>query len=273
MITISYRLDEYKIVESDSGDLTWETHGGFGAIQKGRCFRKGSLLFIGPAETDEPGFLKREFLEHLKTLPAWSKTRQSCKGFEIYRCMTQKPVTKPEMMLWILEPSDHEAGSLRENTEAVYRLLRYELIMKPTGEIFWKTPTGPTAISCGTCIILEDILFIGPKQSTENSVSTRGFFPDLKRRPKWDQTTYYSTNIPLRTCSPETGEPKEQKRRIVKRRMMDKPLSEKPIKRHPDVKVTDSTLWVASMLLISSGIKKSKRCINNLLIRYLLFKR
>jgi hypothetical protein len=46
--------------------LSWEAHFGLGALQEGKCFRKGMILFIGPAEGDRPGYLKKDFLDHLK---------------------------------------------------------------------------------------------------------------------------------------------------------------------------------------------------------------
>jgi hypothetical protein len=45
-----YKLSEYKIIESDTGELRWEAHFGLGALQEGRCFKKGTILFIGPDE-------------------------------------------------------------------------------------------------------------------------------------------------------------------------------------------------------------------------------
>lgn len=264
MVTNSYRLDEYKIIESNTGELTWEAHRGFGGLQKGRCFRKGGILFIGPLETDEPGFLKREFLEHLKPLPAWSKTKHYCVSFEIHHCKTHKRVTKPEMTLWMLDKNDNGAGRWNENPDAVYRLLRYELTVKPTGEILWKTPMGPTAVSSGTCIISEDILLIGPKQSIETGVSRRRFVSNLKRLPKWDQTAYYSTKISLRNCYSAVSESNEQKTWAATRRTEGKHRSGKRTKRDTDAKLTASTLWKARAGLFSRGVKKSTRCICNL---------
>jgi hypothetical protein len=34
-----YKLGEYKIIESDAGELRWEAHFGLGELQEGRCFK------------------------------------------------------------------------------------------------------------------------------------------------------------------------------------------------------------------------------------------
>ncbi|MFZ0448217.1 MAG: hypothetical protein WAL98_03160, partial [Desulfatiglandaceae bacterium] len=99
-----YKLGEYKIIESDMGELRWEAHFGFATLQEGRCFRKGTILFIGPAENDRAGFLKGDFFDHIKPFPAWSETKYCCRGLDIYHCKTCKRVTKQEMLLWMLGP-------------------------------------------------------------------------------------------------------------------------------------------------------------------------
>ena len=98
-----YRLAEYKIIEGEAGGLSWEAHFGFATEQKGRCFKKGMILFIGPAEGDCPGYLKRDFLDHLRQFPEWSKTRYYCRGLEVFHCKTGRRVTEREMHLWGLE--------------------------------------------------------------------------------------------------------------------------------------------------------------------------
>ncbi len=87
-----YRLGEYKIIESDTGQLMWEAHFGFGESEKGRCFRKGSVLFIGSAENCRNGFLKGEFLDDLKKYPKWGKTKFYCIGVCVHHCKNGKSV-------------------------------------------------------------------------------------------------------------------------------------------------------------------------------------
>ena len=111
MDTKAYRLGDYKILELGTGELRWEAHSGFAQFQKGRCFPKGTILFICPAESEQIGFLKGEFLDHIKAFPAWSKTRYYCRDFEIYNCRTGKRVTKQDMLMWTLGSSRRETDT------------------------------------------------------------------------------------------------------------------------------------------------------------------
>jgi hypothetical protein len=84
----SYRLGRYKITESSNGGLRWESHSGFSETRTGACYIEGNILIIGPWDDEKPGFLKREFMEHLKPLPAWEKTDYYCPSRAISRCGT-----------------------------------------------------------------------------------------------------------------------------------------------------------------------------------------
>ena len=52
-----YRLGEYKVIRTATGQLEWEAHAGFGSFRTGRCFRKGSILFIGDLHLSTRGLL------------------------------------------------------------------------------------------------------------------------------------------------------------------------------------------------------------------------
>ena len=216
-----YRLGEYKIIESDTGQLMWETHSGFGEIQKGWCFRKGSILFIGSAESYQNGFLKGEFLDDLKKYPKWGKTKFYCTGAGVRHCKNGKSVTKDKMMLWTLR-RDREAaktfsngasaGKVAEN--AVYRLQRYEIAVGADGRIISKTYSGSNSVSCGNCYILENILFIGPQKNKPSSFDKRQFLASLQQRPLWDQTAYFSKKFFLHECKPG-NEVKEEREKML----------------------------------------------------------
>ena len=228
-----YKLEEYKIIESDTGELRWEAHFGFGVLQEGRCFRKGSILFVGPAENDRPGLLKREFLDHLKPFPAWLKTKYYCRGLEVYHCKTGKRVTKEEMLLWLIDRGIDEGDrvysekpgqrsnniSTRKATEDVaLRHQRYEIIKKTNGQIVWKTYAGPNTVSGGTCLILEDILFIGSRQNEQSTLIKRQFLENLQLLPKWDHTKYCCPKLSLHDCKTGNRVQEERKRRHGERR-------------------------------------------------------
>jgi hypothetical protein len=74
----SYRLKEYRITELSDGRLWWDTHSGFGTQIGGPCYVYGNILIIGRQGNEENGFLKLEFIESLKRLPRWNRTRYYC---------------------------------------------------------------------------------------------------------------------------------------------------------------------------------------------------
>ncbi len=229
-----YKLGENKIIESNTGVLMWEAHFGLGAFQEGRCFRKGSILFIGPAESGHLGFLKGEFIDHLKPLPAWLKTKYYCRGLEVYHCKTGQRVTKVEMQVWMLDGGIDEGDRLfsekpgqRSNDittgkargDVAFRLQKYEIIEKTNNQFVWRTSAGPNTVSVGNCIILEDILFIGSWQNKQYAMSKRQFLANLQQLPKWDQTKYFCPKLALHEC--KTG-------KIIQEESRGRPGDRKP---------------------------------------------
>ena len=108
MKTSLYKLKEYKIIERDTGELSWDAHFGLGSLREGRCFKKGSILFIGPAGNERLGYLMLEYTDHLKRLPNWLKTDYYCTSIEIFHCDTGKSVSKEEMNFWEYDPRRKE---------------------------------------------------------------------------------------------------------------------------------------------------------------------
>jgi len=252
-----YKLDEYKIIESDTGDLRWEAHFGIGRLQEGRCFRKGMILFIGPAESDCIGFLKGEFLDHLKQFPEWLNTKYYCRGLDVYHCRSCKRVTKVEIQLWMLDRGIDEGGRIftekpepcwdgistrRIAGDVAFRLQRYEIIKKANGQIVWKTHSGPNTVTGGNCITLEDILFIGSRQNEQSTMSKRQFLSNLQQLPKWDQTRYYCSKLSLHDCKTLKRLQEERKRRAGKRRPTKTHTVEKGYKNRTKFKLKISDL-------------------------------
>ncbi len=211
-----YKLGEYKIIEYDAGQLRWEAHFGLGALQEGRCFTKGTILFIGPADNNRPGFLKGEFLDHLKQFPEWLKAKYYCRGLDVYNCKTGKRVTKEEMLLWMLDRGIDEEGRIfleksgqrsknisirRKAGDLAFRLQEYQITIKTNCQVLWKTYAGPNTSSGGNCIILEDILFIGSRQNEQSDLIKQQFLANLQQLPKWDQTRYFCPKLSLHECN------------------------------------------------------------------------
>jgi len=225
-----YRLGEYKIIESDTGGLKWEAHFGLGALQEGRCFTKGTILFMGPPENDRPGFLIGEFLDQLKPFPEWQKSKYYCRGLEVYQCKTGKRVTKKEMHLWMLDrgadkggrsfseksgESSNNVSSRTETGEVAFRLQKYEIIQKTNDQVVWKTYSGANIVNSGTCIVLEDILFIGSRQTEKSNLTKQQFLANLQQLPEWVQTRYFCNRLTLhdRKTGNRVQEVEEEKQR------------------------------------------------------------
>lgn len=211
----NYRLGEFQITESDTGELRWKAHFGLGALQEGTCFTKGTILFIGPSRSDRSGFLKGEFLDHLRQFPEWFKTKYYCRSPEIYHCMTGKRVTKAEIQIWRLERSLDEYGRIlakkpgtyaddrygrSETGEVAFRLQRYEVIKQGSDRAYWRTFAGPDTVSTGGCVILEDILFVCPRRTGQFHLAKRQFLSNLKKLRRWDQTRYFCLRVSLYDC-------------------------------------------------------------------------
>jgi len=85
---IFYKLGRYKITEMNKGRLFWKSPGGLGRLKRGRCFIKGSILFLEPSETEQTGLMKKEFLQRLNQLPDWVSTKYFCASYAIYYSST-----------------------------------------------------------------------------------------------------------------------------------------------------------------------------------------
>jgi len=267
----SYRLGHYKIMESGTRELRWEAHSGFATLQEGRCFRKGTILFIGPAENDQGGFLKGDFLDHIKPFPKWAKTKYCCRSLDIYHCKTCKRVTKQEMLLWMLgpgrdegdRPCSEESDQGSDNIsvrgaagDVAFRLQRYEITKKSDGQILWKTPAGLNTVRGGTCTVLEDILFIGPQQDTQSDLIRRKFLANLQQLPKWDQTKYFSPKYSLYGCRSWSSVQEERKWWPRVRRAAEKHYARKGGKKSAKFKLKRSDLWGNRVMLFSHRAEK-----------------
>jgi hypothetical protein len=212
-----YKMGEYKITEKDSDELLWEMHFGMGALKEGKCFRKGQILFLGPACDERAGFLKGEFLDHIKPFPCWLKTRFYCPGPHIRRCDTGKKVSAHEMLRWANDPEHHltrkayrqknhphlKRNGPDENTiEVSYSLNDHEIVKKGNGVVLWKKSGTLNRVNSGWCIIMEDILFIGPSENEHPDTQKRLFHERLKLLPKWDDTEYYACDFEILECNP-----------------------------------------------------------------------
>ncbi len=272
MATKIYRLGEYKIIDFGTGEVRWEAHSGFAGLQEGRCFRKGTILFIGPAENDQIGFLKGDFLDNIKAFPLWSKTPYYCRAFDVSYCKSGKRVAKQEMLLWTLGRGRDEAHrplpegpTQRSNptmawkavTNETFRLEPYEIARETTGQIVWKTASGPNTISQGTCTVLENILFIGPGGNTEFYLTGRQFAEQLQQLPKWDQTEYYCPKSSLCDCTSWNRVKEATKTRPRAKTVTGKHDAAGKIGKRIRFKPVRTDIWKRQALIFSHRAKES----------------
>jgi hypothetical protein len=203
----AYRLGEYKIIEYEHGDLWWETHIGLGSSKSGKCFINGDILFIKPSDSMGPGFLKGEFLDHLKKLPKWEKTKYYCASYKIHECKSgrSKPLfdrsgnrSQDEAIIeknrsTQIEIAKTEDKSVKADTmdHISHKLGRYEITEMNTGKLFWKSPGGLGSIKKGRCHIRNSILFLEPGETEQSSLLKREFMQQLIRLPDWEKTEYF----------------------------------------------------------------------------------
>ena len=118
----------------------------------------------------------------------WTLGRSLREGIEIHRCA-------PKVF-------SNCASSGKTTGNAVYRLQRYEIIIKTDGQIISRTYSGSNSVSSGNCFILENILFIGPQQYKPSNFNKRQFLANLRQLPRWDQTDFFCKRFSLHECKP-----------------------------------------------------------------------
>ena len=200
-------MTEYKIIENAHGDLWWETHIGLGSLKSGKCFINGNILFIKPSDNTAPGFLKGEFLDHLKKLPKWEKTKYYCTGYKIYECKSGS--TKPllevmdnrlqeEIILQKIGSTQKQVVKTTQKSAQAnmaepisYKLRRYEIIEKSNGKLFWKSHSGLTGYKKGRCHINGNILFLEPGETMLSRLKKKEFLQQLAHLPHWGKTRYF----------------------------------------------------------------------------------
>jgi len=207
MQNTAFRLGEYKIIENEHGDLWWETHIGLGSSKSGKCFINGDILFIKPSDSMGPGFLKGEFLDHLKKLPKWEKTKYYCASYKIHECKSgrSKPLfgrldgwSQDEVIIGKNGSTQREASETGrksvkvDTTEHIsYKLDRYKITEMNNGQLFWKSLSGLDTLRKGRCHIKGSILFLEPGETEQSRLLKREFIQQLIHLPDWERTKYF----------------------------------------------------------------------------------
>lgn len=204
-----YRLGEHKIVETN-GAFCWEAHAGVGALKSGKCFIRGDILLIGPSEGEEPGYLKREFLEGLQKIPQWDHTRYYCSDYSIYDCRSGRKLKGKEISEWTgnrsqaTERTDPWEATPTEGPEPApeisYKLGQHEIIKKTNGQVWWKTYSGSGSLREGRCLVAGEILFLGSGETEEPGNLKHAFLKRLDWLPEWKTTRFYCPNGVICDC-------------------------------------------------------------------------
>jgi len=203
--TASFRLQEYRISEFGSGRLSWESHSGFGAQVGGPCYIWGDILVIGNKCSEEIGFLKSEFIDSLKMLPKWRKTRFYCPASSLLEVSNDRAVSEVRLMqkppYTGLESSNTDTVNIEE--PIFFRLGHYRIRWTQDGDLRWYSSGGGRRIVGGAGVIVSDILFLASGMEEKARKNKRDFIDALRKLPKWDRTTLWCRSLALKSVSPE----------------------------------------------------------------------
>jgi len=171
----TYRLGEYQISEYGDGVLWWHAHCGLGQQRSGKCFIIGDILVVGPFSHEENGFLKREFLERLKKLPIWERTKFYCFASELIDVSSSRSLSKISSDRTTSFGGVHRLATqaARDEIPGVFRLHKYKIAVAGDGRISWEALEGRDLLVGGQCIIKSGILCYLQTNAAEHSSAKR----------------------------------------------------------------------------------------------------
>jgi len=198
-----YRLGEYRIQEFGDGRLWWESHAGFGIQVGGPCYLWDQMLLMGAKRSEKIGFLKSEFLDSLKKLPRWRKTRFYCPASALLEVPHTHPARETNLMR--KRPgSSHPRSNLESvgiDKPVCFRLGHYRLAITPGGGLRWHGSGGGHRIISGPVVIESDILFLCGRVEEETRQDKRAFLSALQGLPIWDRTTFWCRSLALKSVA------------------------------------------------------------------------
>lgn len=195
---ISYKLDEFVIIEHGGVLLTWVEHMPFGGQRSGKCYRLGNILVILPWDHKGPGYLKWEFYEYSMKLPRWTKTHYYCFASSLREVGIAQSLSSEVIRKIADSESSHELVKVVESRS--FQLNRYKITVHNSNIISWATVGGSNKTIGGTCFIESDIIFLGPQENESDTKQRRLFFAELKLLPLWDKTVVWGHAGSLKIC-------------------------------------------------------------------------
>jgi hypothetical protein len=194
----TYRLGEYLIKEYDDNALRWTAHHGFGEQWSGKCFILDDILVLEEFTHEEIGYLKGEFLDRIRKLPVWNKTRFYCFASDLSDVSSGR---SPSRDWWDCIPLTQELAQLpKDRTPGVFRLDKYKIAVAETRQISWQTLEGGERVVGGQCTVQSGILLIGPKEYETEGQTRQQFFSELNAAAPWRGTGIWSHGLALRPC-------------------------------------------------------------------------
>ncbi|MGB3222660.1 MAG: hypothetical protein WBB23_07645 [Desulforhopalus sp.] len=195
---ISYKLDEFVIIEQGGVLLTWVKHMPFGSQRSGKCYRLDNILVILPWDHEGPGFLKWEFNEYSMKLPRWTKTHYYCFASTLRQVGIAQSLSTEAIRQIAGGESSHELVKVDESRS--FQLNRYKITLHNNNIISWLTIGGFNKTIGGTCFIESDIIFLGPQENESDTKQRRLFFAEFKLLPLWNKTVAWGHAGSLKIC-------------------------------------------------------------------------
>ncbi len=199
----SYRLSEYRITEYDNVFYSWQRHAALAEEYSGKCFIQGDVLIIGDCSRQETGYLIGEFLDQLKKLPEWNKTRYYCLASNLLDVNTGRGLTDDFLTQRMSSVNSDDLKADINFEPGTFRLGQYKITVTDNHEVWWETYEGMSKISGGRCAIESALLFIGSKEYDKEGHSKQDFLDKLTQLPKWDKTVAWSHSEVLLPCRQE----------------------------------------------------------------------
>lgn len=83
---------------------------------------------------------------------------------------------------------------------SAYRMREFKITEYDNGVICWKSHFGFATEREGKCLLIGNILFLGPWTDEGGGFFKREFFDLLKNLPQWEKTDYYSPHVEIYSC-------------------------------------------------------------------------
>ena len=201
---MEYRLDKYRIIETENSMLWWEAHFPMAMQRRGKCFILGDILIIGRTMNEENGYLILEFNEQLEKLPVWDKTSFYCYSSNLLDIATSENLSEDflQRKMFLSEINKEGQKSIIGLKTGKFRLGQYQIIVTDD-EVEWQAHEGINEVFGGQCIIESDVLFIGTRKYDRVQQNKEIFTVELNRLPQWDNTFAWCKYMVLQACQPQ----------------------------------------------------------------------